>query len=331
MIFLWARVRVLNDASDRAMLRNRSMNFKDFMEGLVRLSTAIALPFTADLEESGCANAGEFLTALAAAGQYEALLQERKQDWQLPPRQKIWQTLEHLIAFLIYIVQNNQVSEPAHQAQMPQAALKPQSTGSGGPVSVAAVLRPPMVSKTCGNRLAGAVDQLRQEMRCGGGGGEVDGCGGGSGGGAGGEGCISCGEGGGRASTPAHGTLGALCAGLEEITPERAFAFSKRRLDGKDLNRLPHLAETGRRVVQALRDVRMRAIKAFEAVAVFAQLLPEQIERLYENMGRATYQPGEAIFEQDDNGDTFYIVIEGSADVTRWEDDVEKTIASLGS
>jgi len=48
-------------------------------------------------------------------------------------------------------------------------------------------------------------------------------------------------------------------------------------------------------------------------------------------MGRATYQPGEAIFEQDDNGDTFYIVIEGSADVTRWEDDVEKTIASLGS
>jgi len=59
MIFLWARVRVLNDASDRAMLRNRSMNFKDFMEGLVRLSTAIALPFTADLEESGCANAGE--------------------------------------------------------------------------------------------------------------------------------------------------------------------------------------------------------------------------------------------------------------------------------
>jgi len=159
----------------------------------------------------------------------------------------------------------------------------------------------------------------------------VDGCGGGSGGGAGGEGCISCGEGGGRASTPAHGTLGALCAGLEEITPERAFAFSKRRLDGKDLNRLPHLAETGRRVVQALRDVRMRAIKAFEAVAVFAQLLPEQIERLYENMGRATYQPGEAIFEQDDNGDTFYIVIEGSADVTRWEDDVEKTIASLGS
>ena len=53
MIFIWSRLRVLNDASDKSVMRLRHMNFKDFMEALTRLSTVVALPIDADLEESG--------------------------------------------------------------------------------------------------------------------------------------------------------------------------------------------------------------------------------------------------------------------------------------
>ena len=79
-------------------------------------------------------------------------------------------------------------------------------------------------------------------------------------------------------------------AELGEITAEKAFIFSKRRLDGKELNRMDHLIETGRRVVQAIHDVRQRAIDSLTEVEVFDSLRSEQIETLYEAMVRGTYQ-----------------------------------------
>ena len=93
---------------------------------------------------------------------------------------------------------------------------------------------------------------------------------------------------------------------------------------------MEHLAQAGKRVVQALQIVRRRALDALESVEVFSELSCKQIETLYGAMARAPYNAGETIFEQDEPGDTFYVIIDGEAEVTRWEDGDEHFIARMG-
>lgn len=50
----------------RAEQQLRHMLFLDFLEALVRLSMLCALPTAADLDETGAADAGEFLLAMRA-------------------------------------------------------------------------------------------------------------------------------------------------------------------------------------------------------------------------------------------------------------------------
>ena len=48
--FMWSRIRSVSDYSDRSQIRLRHLQFEDFLESLVRMSTMLALPHDADPE-----------------------------------------------------------------------------------------------------------------------------------------------------------------------------------------------------------------------------------------------------------------------------------------
>ena len=74
------------------------------------------------------------------------------------------------------------------------------------------------------------------------------------------------------------------------LSIDNVWRFCSRRLEGKPLNVLPHLAQLGRRVVATMQAVRRVTFTALAAAEMFGGLTPQQIERLHERMARRTVQ-----------------------------------------
>jgi hypothetical protein len=116
-IFIWSRIRSVADLSDEQETRFRHMFFEDFLEGLVRLSTMIALPTDMEIEEVGAADAGEFLLAMQADDplSFQTFVEQRKpkhkdpdgSDFDEHAEQPIWRCVQHLISLLVRTVEQN--------------------------------------------------------------------------------------------------------------------------------------------------------------------------------------------------------------------------------
>ena len=60
MVFKWSLIRTLQSYSAASELKLRNLFFEDFLEALVRVACAMALPLDDEIAESGAADAGEY-------------------------------------------------------------------------------------------------------------------------------------------------------------------------------------------------------------------------------------------------------------------------------
>lgn len=117
-----------------------------------------------------------------------------------------------------------------------------------------------------------------------------------------------------------------------EVSENEVIEFEKRRRSGRVLSH----AQASSALLEGIRSsesiVRGRQLASLRAVEIFSSLSDEQLFTLCEAMSQAQYTAGEYVFEQGEDGDTFYIVIEGTAAVLRAEPgnpDVERELAML--
>ena len=128
------------------------------------------------------------------------------------------------------------------------------------------------------------------------------------------------------------------------LTKAEVAEFLERRVGGMKLGSVPHpggIKEAQARasllnsIRAAARVVREKLLKALRAVDIFKGLGEGRILTLADAFSDATFAQGEWIFEQGDEGDQFYVVIDGRALVTRFDvdpdtgDEVERELAVL--
>ena len=105
LVFLWSRMAVVNEGQRKSRMKLIHLNFEDFCEALVRVATMKALPFDEEISAAGCADAGEFLLELKQhPALYKAFLADHKQDWHREPRQPAERCLEHLLSYIVRLV-----------------------------------------------------------------------------------------------------------------------------------------------------------------------------------------------------------------------------------
>ena len=69
----------------------------------------------------------------------------------------------------------------------------------------------------------------------------------------------------------------------------------------------------------AMAAVKGKLLLALKRVDAFSGLSEEQLHTLRDNMSDQPWDKGDFVFYQGDEGDTFYVVIEGEAEVLRQE------------
>jgi CRP-like cAMP-binding protein len=119
MVFKWSRIRTLDDFGAESEVRHRNLFFEDFLEAVVRVACAIALPTDAELSASGAADAGAFLLALrdgeeqasatadGGGSALERFVNARKVGWQREPPQAVTRCVRHFVSFVTRIIEDN--------------------------------------------------------------------------------------------------------------------------------------------------------------------------------------------------------------------------------
>ena len=107
IIFKWSLIRACPDHTAKSERMMRQMNFQDFCEALVRLSSLIALPTDAELEAAEAEDAGEYLNALRETGGLLDFVEENKIGWDGQPRQHTSRCVHHLVALLVRTVKQD--------------------------------------------------------------------------------------------------------------------------------------------------------------------------------------------------------------------------------
>ena len=104
--FVWSRMAVAGSEDDNAVrMRFENLQFEDFLEALVRISTMVGWPTDEEIEESGYTDAGEFLLNLQQfANVYERFMAKNATSWDVEPRQPIERCVDHLISWVIRVV-----------------------------------------------------------------------------------------------------------------------------------------------------------------------------------------------------------------------------------
>lgn len=105
--FLWSRIRVIDNYSDASEIGLRQMSFEDFLEGLVRLATVMALPTRQEIEEAQAFDAAELMHCLRVHSpvQYQEHVTRRTLKWDDGPRQRAHILLDHLLVLIIHNVE----------------------------------------------------------------------------------------------------------------------------------------------------------------------------------------------------------------------------------
>ena len=105
--FIWSRMAVVgNEDDDAVRVKMVHLYFEDFLEALVRLSTMKGWPTDEEISKAGYTDAGEFLINLQQFPTvYAKFAAEHAQSWDQEPRQPIARCVEHLISWLVRVVE----------------------------------------------------------------------------------------------------------------------------------------------------------------------------------------------------------------------------------
>jgi len=116
--FSLAQIRSSHDHSHTQEMRLRQLSFEDFLEAIVRLAYVCALPTLDEVHETGAADGGDFLLALAtgAEGTFRQFIARRTGSWLEQPRQRIHRCLSMLMALVARLVEAN---APLSNGQLP--------------------------------------------------------------------------------------------------------------------------------------------------------------------------------------------------------------------
>ena len=108
-LFVWSRMRSVPDHSRRSHVRYRHLMFEDFLEAFVRLACIVALPNDEEIEVSGADDAGDYLISFEASSRTEftRFVEQSRGHWSKEPRQSVWRCVEHLVAFITQLIEEN--------------------------------------------------------------------------------------------------------------------------------------------------------------------------------------------------------------------------------
>ena len=113
LAFVFSRMRVIDEESERGKKKMTALSFEDFLEALVRCATMKALPTKAELLVAGAHDAGLFLVELRANPQaYNTFVEARERAYEAPLRQPIERCVEHLISLVIRTVETSIKDKP---------------------------------------------------------------------------------------------------------------------------------------------------------------------------------------------------------------------------
>lgn len=108
--FAWARMAVINGASEQGAVKESNLPFEGFLEACCRLAVLKSLPTDAEIEASSSADAGLHIRHLIATDEvaYNELVASRSSPWPgsfREPKQEPARCVEHIIMMLIRTVQ----------------------------------------------------------------------------------------------------------------------------------------------------------------------------------------------------------------------------------
>ena len=233
-VFMWSRVRQLDDYSDASERSLRNLSFEDFVEAVVRMSTMVPLPSDNEIKEVNAQDAGEFVITLQQASEkaFGEFIVASKRTFDQEPKQRVHRCVDHLMSVMVRTIEQNSkgtrdLTVDVHEAEHFMKRM-----------------------------VAG--ETLRRETSMG----------------------------------------------------------------GDDLVAAFELAQ------QAVAEKLLTALRGIE---VFGGLDDAQLTTLRDAMALAPYDEGDYVFEQDDDGDTFYVITKGEARVLRTEDpdEPDKVLAEL--
>jgi len=111
LIFTWSRMRVANESTPKSRVKLLHLTFEDFLEAIMRLASAKAMPTDGEIAECGHLDGGTFMLALAEQPkEYAAFLDvytpvgPLASRWR-QQRQPIWRAADHLLAHWVRIVE----------------------------------------------------------------------------------------------------------------------------------------------------------------------------------------------------------------------------------
>ena len=117
LCFVFSRLRVIDEESERGKRKLRHLSFEDFLEGLVRASTMKALPTTSELLRANVSDAGLFLVELRGnPAAYATFVEARERAWDAPLQQPIERCVEHLVSLIIRTVDAS-IGRASHEAR----------------------------------------------------------------------------------------------------------------------------------------------------------------------------------------------------------------------
>lgn len=107
LAFVWSRMCVVgSENEDDVRTRTVHLQFEDFLEAIVRLSTMTGWPTDAEIDRAGYTDAGELLLSLQPfPAVYERFVAEHAAAWDEEPRQPIERCVDHLISWVIRVVE----------------------------------------------------------------------------------------------------------------------------------------------------------------------------------------------------------------------------------
>jgi len=102
-----------------------------------------------------------------------------------------------------------------------------------------------------------------------------------------------------------------------EITYEEMRSFFLQRKRGARIKSVLTSRLNDGAFAASLVSVREKLMDLLTSVTIFHTLEPTQIELLLDHMSNAPFKKGESVFEQNDVGDSFYVILSGEAEVLR--------------
>ena len=120
---------------------------------------------------------------------------------------------------------------------------------------------------------------------------------------------------------------------LAPLSDDEVARFAGRRRTGRRISYARSVMSLVEGVRASAGTVRARLLTALSKVEIFSLLEAKQLDAMCDAMAEAPYEQGQYVFEQDDEGDAFYVIIEGEAAAVRVEPGArfEQQLATLGA